>query len=115
MSADANAAAAVAAAEVDAAALEEAWPRTVKLAHPVQFGDMSITELVLRRGRVGDMKGIRLRDDLPSDDLVTIVSRLSGQPTKVIESLDMDDAGEVIEAALDFYKRYLATGRKGSR
>lgn len=88
------------------------WPRVVKLKHPIDFGDERITSLEFRRGRVGDMKGIKHRQDLPSEDLHLIASRLCGQPIKVIELLDIEDAGEVVNIALDFYVRYLAAGKK---
>ena len=88
------------------------WPRTIKLLHPVSFGTDTITELTFKRGTLGVIKGLKLSDEVPTDHLVTIASRLCDQPNKVIESLDVDDGGEVLSIALDFYARCLAAGKK---
>lgn len=92
--------------------VEPTWPRVLKLQYPVVIGDETITSLTFRRGRAGDMKGIKLTAEVPIDDLHKIASRLCGQPTQVIEALDLDDAGEVIDIAADFYGKYLMTGRR---
>lgn len=94
---------------------DRAWPVVVTLAHPVEFGSQRITSLELRRGRAGDVKDMKLSGELPTAHLILIVSRLSGQPTQVIERLDVDDAGEVMAIALDFYGRFLGGGRTRSR
>ncbi len=93
------------------------WPRIVTLKHPIDFGSERITSLELRRGKLGDTKGIKLTDNVPMEHLVLIASRLSGQPIKVIEMLDVDDAGEVMDVALDFFVKCLGaqTGRTRSR
>jgi hypothetical protein len=88
------------------------WPRVVKLKHPIDFGKERIEELEFRRGRAGDAKGIAFGETVGGDQLNLLASRLCGQPIKVIEMLDIDDAGEVMEIALDFYKAYLGAGRK---
>lgn len=89
------------------------WPATITLKHPIDFGETKIAELTFRRGRVADMKGIKFGGDIPSEHLVIVASRLCGQPTKVIEMLDADDAGEVMSIALDFFVKFLvAAGRK---
>lgn len=89
----------------------EVWPRVVRLRYPIEWGSESITQLTFRRGRLGDIKAMRLSKEVPTDQLVTIASRLSGQPTQVIEKLDVDDAGEVLAIALDFYGRCLGAGK----
>lgn len=103
--------------DVDAIAPEpeRTWPHVVNLKYPIEFGSERITRLELRRGRVGDTKGLKLSGEVPMDHLVTIASRLSGQPVRVIEMLDVEDAGEVMDAALDFFAMCLATGKKRSR
>lgn len=88
------------------------WPRVIKLKHPIKFGSETIAELTLRRGKAGDMKGIELRDDaIPANDLMRIASRLSGQQIEVIAELDVEDAGEVMSVALDFFTKYLERGK----
>ncbi len=89
------------------------WPIVVKLKIPIEFGQETIRQLELRRGRMGDLKGIRLSGtDLPADSLMLVASRMSGQPLGVIERLDADDAGAVSEVVLDFFARSLSTGTK---
>lgn len=87
------------------------WPVTVTLKYPVTFGSESITSLEFRRGRMGDLRGLKI-DGLPSvDHLLLLASRLSGQPVKVIELLDAEDGARALEVALDFFARCLEDGR----
>jgi hypothetical protein len=84
---------------------------TVRLKHPIEFGSQTIEELVFRRGRMGDLKGLALREDvIPWDSVMTIASRLCGQPTAVVERIDEEDAGAVVSLAVGFYMRSLVTG-----
>lgn len=95
-------------------ALERTWPCVVKLQHPIDHGSERITSLEFRRGRIGDLKGVKLGKELPTEDLVRLASKLCGQPVGVIDKLDIDDAGEVMDIALDFFAKCLATGQKRS-
>jgi Phage tail assembly chaperone proteins, E, or 41 or 14 len=89
----------------------EEWPRVVRLAHPIDFGSERITALTFRRGKLGDLKGLKV-DDVPSAaDAMLLASRMCGQPLKVIEQLDADDASEVLEIALGFFGRCLQGGK----
>jgi hypothetical protein len=78
----------------------------------VDFGSQRITSLEFRRGRAGDIKGLKLAETVPTDQLFLVASRLCGQPVKVIEMLDVDDAAEVMALALGFYGRCLGGGTK---
>jgi hypothetical protein len=89
-----------------------AWPRVIKLEHPVTFGTERITELTFRRGRLGDLKGMKLGETIPADHLVLVASRLSCQPVPVIEMLEGNDAGEAMDIALDFFTQCLGAGKK---
>lgn len=91
---------------------ERTWPAVIPLKHPIEVGKRTITELTMRRGKLGDIKGIKLGGDVPTEQLITIASRLAGEPTVVIERLDAEDSGEVMAIALDFYSRSLGGGRK---
>ena len=86
------------------------WPRVITLQHPVQFASETITSLTFRRGRAGDIKGLKLGETVPAEQLITIASRMCGKPTQVIELLDVDDAAEVMALALGFYGRCLGGG-----
>src|SRR5262245_29056812 len=93
----------------------------VKLWHPVQVGDdRVVSELRFRAGRFGDLKGLAMsfgadrRMPVQFDDLMTIASRLSGEFPHVIERLEGEDLGEVMQIALDFYLASLPTGPSGA-
>jgi len=94
---------------------ERKWPVTVTLKHPIDVGDKHIETITLRRGSLKQFKGTKLGEAVPIEQLMLIASRLSGQPIGVIESLDMEDAGEVMAAALDFYEKCLKAGKERSR
>lgn len=99
----------------EAAPEKRTWPCTVTLKHPIDFAEERVASLTFRRGKIGDGKGMKFGETLSSDQLVLIASRLSGQPVKLIEMLDIDDAGLVMEIALDFFTRYLVAGKRLSR
>lgn len=101
--------------KTDAAKPAPTWPRVVTLKYPIDFGSQHITTLELRRGRMGDLKGIKLGATVATSDLLLLASRLSGQPVNVIELLDAEDAGEVMDVVLDFFARCLSTGLMPSR
>jgi Phage tail assembly chaperone proteins, E, or 41 or 14 len=90
---------------------QETWPRVVKLRHPIDFGDQRILQLEMRRGRAGDIKGLKIGGEMPTEHLFAIASRMSGQPIRVIEMLDVEDAGEVMALAIDFYGLCLGAGK----
>ena len=103
-------------AEEQAAAMlaDRKWPVTIELKSPVDYGSKCITELVFRRGRLGDLKGLPVGSmkDMKIDNLAQIAANMCGQPLKVIELLSDEDAAEVIEIALGFFARCLTGGRK---
>lgn len=90
----------------------KAWPIVVELKTPIDLGKSTVTRIEIRRGRLGDLKGMQLSEKLPADHLLLIASRLSSQPLGVIERLDMDDSGEVMAAVMDFYVRCLGAGSR---
>jgi hypothetical protein len=104
-------------AEAEAALAEieaQPWPRIVKLAHPVDFGSESVTVLEFRRGRMGDLKGVKM-DGVPAmEQLMLIASRMCNRPLRVIELLDSDDTTEVLTIVLSFFRKCLPGGRRRS-
>jgi len=88
------------------------WPRVVTLSHPISFGEERIASLEFRRGKLADMKGLKFGETIASADLVLIASRLCGKPVAALDLLDIDDAGEVMDIALDFFTRCLAAGKR---
>lgn len=95
-----------------AAALpERTWPVRIPLKYPVEHAGERISVIEMQRGKLAHIKGIRIQQPVPTDTILILASRLSGQPRDVIDSLDPDDAGEVMEIAADFFGKCLATGR----
>ncbi|HET7500654.1 MAG TPA: phage tail assembly protein [Kofleriaceae bacterium] len=95
-----------------AARPERTWPVTIPLRYPIEFAGQRIESLTFRRGRIGDIKGMKFSGEMPAEQLVRIASRLSGQEAQVIERLDMEDSGEVMAIATDFFARCLGAGKK---
>jgi hypothetical protein len=87
------------------------WPVVIELKHPFDLGSERITALTFRRGRLGDLRGLRVDGIPPVDDLLLIASRLCGKPLLVIEKLEDDDASEVLAQALGFFARCLKDGK----
>lgn len=98
----------------DAAAANQprSWPVMVTLKYPVDFGSERITTLEVRRGRLGDLKDLKIGGELVGAQLLGLVSKMCAQPMKVVESLDPEDAGKVVPLALGFFKTCLVGGRK---
>jgi hypothetical protein len=94
-------------------AVERTFPWTIKLKHPVKFGEgETVTELTMQRGKLGHLKGIKLGgDEMSMDHILLVAARMSGQPTKVIEGLDPEDAEEVIALVINFFAKCLGGGR----
>jgi len=88
------------------------WPVSVTLKFPIDFGSERITSLEFRRGRMGDIKGVKI-DGIPSaDQLMLIASRMCGKPVAALELLQDEDGAEVLELALGFFARCLGAGKK---
>ena len=88
---------------------------TIRLKHPVDMGKdrPPVEEISIRRGRLGDLRGVQVGEPVPAETLMMIGSRMTGQPLGVIERLDEEDAGSVMAAVLGFIERCLTTGRTG--
>lgn len=91
------------------------WPVTVNLRFPVDFGSQRIETLVFRKGRLADLKGVAIGEMPSIDQVLLVASRLCGQPLKVIESIDADDAAEVMALAMGFIGRCQDIGSRLSR
>lgn len=98
------------AAELDIVPAPLESPVTIRLKRPIEFGSERVEELSFRKGRAGDLRGIKLGLEIQADTLITIAARLCGRTTAVIERLDEADCGEVFALALGFIGRCLGTG-----
>lgn len=85
---------------------------TITLDTPIEFGKQTITELSVRPGRFGDLKGLRLGDPkgYPFEDIITVAARMCGQPSGVIEKLGEGDVGKVMVLVMGFLALCLGTG-----
>jgi hypothetical protein len=85
----------------------------IQLKFPVDFGSQKVDELVVRRGRLGDLKGIVIGDVVAVSDLMLVASRMTGQPVGVIERLDEEDSGPLMRIVQRFFRTALGTGLAG--
>lgn len=88
---------------------------TYQLVHPVEHGNETITEIEMRPGRLGDLRGTKrklVRDGLEFsvDDLILVAGRMCGQTPSVINKLEGEDAGKVMGAAQIFLLASLTGG-----
>ena len=93
------------------AKLERVWPFVLELKHPIDFAGERITSLKFRRGKMGDAKGIKIKAELASEDIMLIASRMCAQPVAALALLDVEDGGEVTTIAMDFFVKFLTSGR----
>lgn len=88
------------------------WPQVVELQHPVVIGSSApITSLTFREGELGDLRGIKIdKDGLTLDQLMSIASRMCGQPPVVINKLRGKDGARALGIARDFFTDSLTSG-----
>lgn len=72
----------------------------VKLENPIEWGDETISELILRKPKAKDIE--HLTSEPTFKDLFKVAQRCAKVPRRVIEDLDSDDAIKVVEAVGDF-------------
>ena len=68
---------------------------THKLKEPIQNGTEQITELEFVKPKAKHLKALRL-GNADMGDMLAIVSKLSGQPSHVIDELSWEDTMEVV-------------------
>jgi len=85
-------------------------PHTIELIVPVQWGDETISTIVInRRLKAKDFKGIKA-SDIRFDDMMKLVSRVTGESIKFIEELDAADLFEASQVVQSFLPSGLTTG-----
>lgn len=85
---------------------------TVTLSTPIEWGDETIKELVLRRPKAKDLDVLSANPNFR--ELLSIAQRCAKVPKRVIDDLDADDALEVVEAVADFLESGQRITRKRS-
>lgn len=84
--------------------------KTLKLKHPVQHGETTITELTFRRPKAKDFRPFPAKPQL--GDILDLAGRLCAQPKSVIDELDVEDMTEVNELVGGFMPSGPETGNE---
>lgn len=67
----------------------------IKLKLPIEYGSETIRELVLRRPKAKDFRSLPM--DPAIGDMLDLAGDLAGQPTSVIDELDVEDMMAVVD------------------
>ncbi len=81
---------------------------TIKLTEPIEWGDETITELVLKRPKAIDLEHLPVNPTVK--DLLSIAQKCAKVPRRIIQELDSEDAMTVVEAVSDFLDGGQPTG-----
>lgn len=85
-------------------------PHTILLTEPVTWGKEDITHIVInRRLKAKDFKGIRA-SDIRFDDMMKLISHVSGNSISFIEELDAADLFRASQVVQSFLPSGLTTG-----
>lgn len=87
--------------------------KTIKLKHPFEWGDETISEIELPRPKAGHMRGLnvkRLQEE--TDEMFKLVQKLLNQPPKFLDRMDFVDVQTIMEAVGDFLPSGPATGNQ---
>ncbi|WP_374342572.1 phage tail assembly protein [Azonexus sp.] len=82
----------------------------IPLAHPITYGDKTISTLILRRPKAGDFRGLKGMD-MPFDMILDFAASLSDLSPAVIDRLDVEDMPKLIEVVSGFLGGFPATGK----
>jgi hypothetical protein len=85
-------------------------PHTIKLKHPIKWGQETRNELVIKRTlKAKDFKGIPAQNFL-MDHMLKMLSRMTGEPQAFIEELEVEDLFAAVEVVNAFLPGGLGTG-----
>jgi hypothetical protein len=88
---------------------------TIALRVPIEFGKgQVIEELSFRAGQLGDLRGLKLGENIAIDDIIIVASRMCGTAAAALHKLEAEDAGEVMTLALGFIAQCLPAGEMPS-
>lgn len=89
-------------------------PITITLRSPIAFGSETIATLTIRPPTGKDFRRLPVVGGFELDTILTLASRLSGQPDVVIDKLVGEDLEEVIDLVSGFMPGSRRTGSKPS-
>lgn len=87
--------------------------KIIPLCAPILHDDKEITQVMLRRPKVKDLKRLNAALDGVTDQLdqgIVLAATLTGLPVEVIEELDADDFTTISEVIADFFPQAKAPG-----
>jgi len=85
-------------------------PFTIKLTVPINWGSETRSTIVVnRRLQAKDFKGIKA-SDIRFDDMMKLISRVTGEPIAFIEELDATDLFNASQVVQSFLPNGLTTG-----
>lgn len=82
---------------------------TVVLSVPIEFGSETITELVFKRPKAKHFRS--MPNDPGVSDMLNLAGNICGQPTPVIDELDVEDMNKVMDVVADFIEDGPTTGK----
>lgn len=86
----------------------------LRLFAPIEHGSNTIEEISFRRLVAKDLRQLRDPNNLTMNEQLDLISKLSGQPTVVIDQLDATDVEKAGEIIFGFLGRGQPTGESSS-
>lgn len=88
----------------------------VQLKHPFKFGETrEITEILIPRPKAKHIRGINFNKlgSGDADEILKLIQRLTGESTKFVDMIDLEDVLTIGEVVEDFLPNTPATGTTG--
>ena len=82
----------------------------IALAHPIKYGDTTLSLLQLRRPKAGDFRSLK-GIDKPFEMVLDFAAALSDLSPAVIDRLDVEDMPKLIEVVSGFLGGFPGTGK----
>ena len=87
---------------------------TVTLSEPIQWGSETIKELKIPTPKAKHIRGLKMSDGMSSDEMLTLLSRLTNMTDGQIDELSITDVLTVSEVLSDFLEDTPKTGNTPS-
>lgn len=82
----------------------------IPLAHPIAYGDKTVSILQMRRPKAGDFRGLKGMDK-PFDMILDFAAALTDLSPAVLDRLDVEDMPKLIEVVSGFLGGFPGTGK----
>ena len=88
------------------------FPIKIKLYYPIEWGSDIRTEIeIKRRLKLKDLRGLSMESLQTIDGILEVCSKLTGEPTALLQELDPDDFGKIGGYLGDFFANGQTIGR----